>query len=67
MIATSHPLDVAVAGRFSQGLVEVMENSPNLHLKSARADQFIDPDKLAAAVQDALGDAKSVVKFFEQI
>ncbi len=60
VIASSHPLDKAVAGRFSQGLVEALEH-PDQHLKWSKADQYIDPEKLAVAVKSLLGDANKAV------
>jgi len=60
VIASSHPLDKAVAGKFSQGLAEALEH-PDQHLKWSKADQYIDPEKLAVAVKGLLGDANKAV------
>ncbi len=60
VIASSHPLDKAVAGRFSQGLADALEH-PDQHLKWSKADQYIDPEKLAVAVKGLLGDANKAI------
>ncbi|WP_156254674.1 WD40 repeat domain-containing protein [Sandarakinorhabdus oryzae] len=60
VIAASHPLDKAVAGRFSIALAEALED-PSLHLKWTRAEQYIDPERLAIAVRDMLGEANKAV------
>ena len=60
VIAASHPLDKAVAGRFSQGLAEALEQ-PDQHLRWSRAEQYIDPETLAVAVKGLLGDANKAV------
>lgn len=60
VIAASHPLSKAVAGRFSQGVVDVLEN-PDRHLKWSRADAYIDPERLAIAVRDTLGEENKEV------
>ena len=60
VIAASHPLDKAVAGRFSQGVVEVLEY-PDRHLRWTKADAYIDPERLAVAVRDVLGEENKAV------
>ena len=60
VIASSHPLDAAVAGRFSQGMVDVLEN-PDRHQRWRTADAYIDPERLAMAIMDTLGEANKEV------
>uniref|UniRef100_UPI000A5390A3 hypothetical protein n=1 Tax=Novosphingobium lentum TaxID=145287 RepID=UPI000A5390A3 len=60
VIASSHPLDKAVAGRFSQGMAEALEQ-PDRHLMWTRAEQYIDPERLALAVRGVLGEANKAV------
>ena len=54
VVASVHPLEMAVAGRFSQGVVSALEK-PDLHRRWTGADEFIDPEILAIAAKDVLG------------
>ena len=56
VIAASHPLDKAVAGRFSEGLAEALEH-PDQHLKWSKADEFLIPESLGDAAMELLGKA----------